>query len=327
MTDSHPFAALSPDVIMDAVESVGFRPDARIQELNSYENRVVQIGIEDSTPVIGKFYRAERWTDEQILEEHDFTLELAELELSVVPPLLIDDSTLHEHADFRFAVYPQQGGRAPAIDDVECLKIIARSIARIHACGSRQGFIDRPHFTITEFGHDARDFLLDEGFIPPGLLEAYSTVSAQLLDELETHFSRVSYHSIRLHGDCHMGNVLWRNEIPHFVDFDDARNGPAVQDLWMLLSGDREMMSIQLDAILRAYTGFCEFDYATIPLIEPLRALRMLYHTAWIARRWHDPAFPRAFPFFAAERYWSDHILELREQTAMLYEPPLAVSF
>lgn len=326
-TDNHPFTKLSPDMVMDAVESTGYRCDFRILELNSYENRVYQIGIEDDEPVIGKFYRPDRWTDEQIVEEHEFTLELAEQEISVVAPLpLTDGKTLLYHEGFRFTLYPRRGGRAPNVDDLSCLEILGRHIGHIHSVGGRQPFRHRPEFSIDDYCASARQYLLENDFIPETLIPAYESVSEGLITDLRRVFETVSFkRNIRLHGDCHMGNVLWRYDLPHFVDFDDARTGPPIQDLWMMLSGEREAQQQQLAKILDGYREFCDFDYSQLRLIEPLRTLRMMHHSAWIARRWTDPAFPRAFPFFNTERYWSEHILELREQWSKLDEPALAV--
>jgi len=321
---SHPFTNLTPDVVMDAVESVGYRCDARILQLNSYENRVYQIGIEDGEPVIGKFYRPDRWTDKQILEEHTFTQELFDSEVSAVAPLVIaNESTLAEFANFRFALYPRRGGRAPALDSLDNLEILGRHVARIHAIGGEQTFELRPNISVQDYGHASRSFLIENDFIPAELRPAYDSVTEFLLKELGDIFDSTPYMSIRLHGDCHMGNVLWRDEMPHFVDFDDARNGPAIQDLWMMLSGEREDQQQQVMRIIRGYRDFCHFNPAQLRLIEPLRTLRMMYHAAWIARRWDDPAFPMAFTFFNTERYWSEHILELREQWSKLSEPTL----
>ena len=321
---SHPFTNLTPDVVMDAVESVGYRCDARILQLNSYENRVYQIGIEDGEPVIGQFYRPDRWTDKQILEEHTFTQELFDNEVSAVAPLVIaNESTLAEFANFRFALYPRRGGRAPALDSLDNLEILGRHVARIHAIGGEQTFELRPNISVQDYGHASRSFLIENDFIPAELRPAYDSVTEFLLKELDDIFESTPYMSIRLHGDCHMGNVLWRDEMPHFVDFDDARNGPAIQDLWMMLSGEREDQQQQVMRIIRGYRDFCHFNPAQLRLIEPLRTLRMMYHAAWIARRWDDPAFPMAFTFFNTERYWSEHILELREQWSKLSEPTL----
>ncbi|MFT7131651.1 MAG: Ser/Thr protein kinase RdoA (MazF antagonist) [Cyclobacteriaceae bacterium] len=321
---THPFSTLTPDLVMDAVESVGYRCDARILQLNSYENRVYQIGIDDGQPLIGKFYRPGRWSDEQILEDHAFSQELHDNEISAVPPLVIkDDTTLTEFSGFRFALYPRRGGRAPELDRLDNLEILGRHIARIHAVGGDQPFETRPGISVQDYGHNARTYLIENNFIPLELQPAYNSVTEYVLGELDEIFAATTYMSTRLHGDCHMGNVLWRDDMPHFVDFDDARNGPAIQDLWMLLSGDRETQQQQIIRIMEGYRAFCHFNPAQLRLIEPLRTLRMMYHAAWLARRWDDPAFPRAFPFFNTERYWSEHILELREQWAKLSEPSL----
>ncbi len=318
------FAALSPDRVMDATESVGYRCDARNLELNSFENRVYQIGIEDADPVIGKFYRPNRWSDEQIIEEHKFTQHLAAADVSVVAPIEINDRTLFHFAGYRFALYPRRGGRAPNLDDLDNLEILGRHIGKIHAAAGDFEFKYRPAVSVETYAVYARSYLLENHFIPHELLPAYTTVSENLIELLFDRFADASQvRHIPLHGDCHMGNVLWRDNMPHFVDFDDARSGPPIQDLWMMLSGEREEQTVQLDAILDGYQTFADFDTSQIQLIEPLRTLRLMHHAAWLAKRWDDPAFPRAFPFFNSTRYWSDHVLELREQTAKLQEPPL----
>ena len=321
----HYYSTLSPDMVMDAIESLGFHCDARILELNSYENRVFQIGVEDASPVIGKFYRNNRWDDATIIEEHEFTQELCDEELSVVPPMIVNGATLHQFGKFRFSLYERRGGRAPALDNLDSLEVLGRAIGRIHSVSGRKPFQHRPELDVASYGHASRTFLLENNWITPDLLPAYESVSAELLTNIDRIFGEIEYTSIRLHGDCHPGNVLVREDIPHFVDFDDARSGPAIQDLWMLLSGDREYQQQQLLRILDGYFDFCEFNPAELRLSECLRALRLMYHAAWIARRWDDPAFPRAFPFFDSGRYWSDHILELREQWAKLDEPPLTI--
>lgn len=332
MTQSpaHPYEALSPDLVLDAVESCGYLSDARVLALNSYENRVYQVGIEDASPLIAKFYRPQRWSDAQILEEHTFTQALHELEISVVPPIAdADGDTLrtfaHQGNPFRFALYPRQGGHAPNLDDYDQLLSLGRVLGRIHALGRARPFIERPSLDVQSFARDSYSFLLEHDFIPPSLRESYRSLGADLIRRLEDRFAQTHFTPIRLHGDCHPGNILWRGDAPHFVDFDDARNGPAVQDLWMLLSGEREQQSLQLAEILDGYREFCDFDLAELNLIEALRTLRIMHYSAWLARRWDDPAFPRHFPWFNTERYWGEHILELREQLAALYEPPLAV--
>tara|TARA_E500000331_G_scaffold8337_1_gene7965 strand:- start:19920 stop:20930 length:1011 start_codon:yes stop_codon:yes gene_type:complete len=326
-TDSaaHPFTRLTPDLVMDATESTGFRCDARILQLNSYENRVYQIGIEDSDPVIGKFYRPDRWTDAQILEEHTFTQLLTDSDISAIPPLEINGTTLHHFEGFRFSLSPRRGGRAPAVDDLNTLGILGSHIGRIHAVAGEGGFEHRTQFSVQEFGLDARDAVMNAGYVPSELMPAFESLYEGILSDLTTLFDRVHVNILRLHGDCHMGNVLWRDDLPHFVDFDDARSGPAIQDLWMMLSGEREQQQIQMMHILRGYRQFNHFNLAELQLIEGLRALRMIHHVAWIARRWDDPAFPRAFPFFDSERFWSEHLLSLKEQWARLSEPAIEI--
>jgi Ser/Thr protein kinase RdoA (MazF antagonist) len=323
---SHPYEQLTPDLVLDAIESTGLLSDARILALNSYENRVYQVGIEGSGPVIAKFYRPGRWSDEQIIEEHTFTQALQELEISVVPPSADDQGkTLREFQGFRFALYPRQGGHAPNLDDFDALLSLGRTLGRMHALGEARAFEHRPALDIQTFGRDSYDFLLVNDFIPASLREPYRTLGADLLAGCETIFARVDYRPIRLHGDCHPGNILWRDDVPHFVDFDDARMGPAIQDLWMLLSGEREQQTLQMSEVLEGYREFHDFDLAELQLIEALRSLRIMHYSAWLARRWTDPAFPRHFPWFNTERYWGEHILELREQLAALNEPPLVI--
>ena len=319
-----PYASLTPDTILDALESVGLRGDGRLLALNSYENRVYLVNLEDAPPVVAKFYRPLRWTDAQILEEHAFVAELAEREIPAVPPMVRENGTLHRFKGFRFAVYPKCGGRTPELDDPATLEWMGRFIGRLHAIGAITPFVERPTLDIATFGDEPRAFLLAHNFVPPDLLEAYRTVSEMALAGVRHSFSRAGdARSLRLHGDCHAGNVLWTPDGPHFVDFDDARMGPAVQDLWMLLSGDRAAMTRQLSDVLAGYEDFHDFDPRELHLIEALRTLRLIHYAAWIARRWDDPAFPAAFPWFNTPRYWQDRILELREQIAAMDEPPL----
>ncbi|MCE1225735.1 MAG: serine/threonine protein kinase [Geobacteraceae bacterium] len=323
-THTHPFQQLTPDFIMDAVESQGFRCDCRNLTLNSYENRVYQVGIEDRKPLIAKFYRPNRWTDRQIVEEHDLSLELAGHELPVVAPWRTSagESLFHYH-NFRFALYPQQGGHAPEFDNLDNLLILGRMLGRMHRIGAVRPFQHRPLLDSAGFGH-ASVALISQKFIPSEYRESYGVLTAQLLEKIEQALldaGQVRF--IRTHGDCHSGNILWRDNAPHFVDFDDSRMAPAVQDLWMMLSGDRPRKLVQLDALLEGYQEFNSFDPAELRLIEPLRTLRMLHYSAWLASRWDDPAFPIAFPWFNSMHYWGEHILELREQLAALDEPPL----
>ena len=320
-----PFSILTPDVVLNALDSVGLRSDGRLLALNSYENRVYQLGMEEGPPLVAKFYRPERWSDDAILEEHGFTQELAEREIPVVPALsLAGAGTLHQYEGFRFAVFPKQGGRAPELEDSNTLEWMGRFLGRIHAVGALQPFRHRPVLDIASFGTEPRDYLLANGFIPPDLDEAWRSVVALALEGVQRCFERAgNVRMLRLHGDCHAGNVLWTDNGPHFVDFDDARMGPAVQDLWMMLSGERTDMTRQMADLLAGYEDFQEFDPRELHLIEALRTLRLIHYSAWLARRWDDPAFPAAFPWFNSQRYWQDRILELREQLALMDEGPL----
>jgi Ser/Thr protein kinase RdoA (MazF antagonist) len=326
-----PYAGLTPDVVLDALESIGLRVDGRLLALNSYENRVYQASLEEAgaagaSHVVAKFYRPARWSDAQILEEHDFARELAGREVPVVAPLAPTGATLHRYRDFRFAVFPRRGGRPPELEDPKVLEWIGRFLGRIHAVGASRAFAHRPALDSRTFGAEPRQWLLASGFLPDDLREAWETSSAQALEAVERCYARVGdARPIRLHGDCHVGNILWTEDGPHFVDLDDARAGPAVQDLWMLLSGERSAALQGLKALLDGYRQFHDFDPRELQLVEALRTLRLLHYSAWIARRWDDPAFPAAFPWFNTQRYWQDRILELREQTAAMEEEPLWV--
>jgi Ser/Thr protein kinase RdoA (MazF antagonist) len=327
--DPHPYSRLTPDLILNALESLGPRCDGRLLALNSYENRVYQVGIEDSQPVVAKFYRPARWSDEQILEEHGFALELAAAEIPLVAPLEFANRTLHEFDGFRFAVSPRRGGRAPELDDPEVLEWLGRFIGRIHAVGATKSFVHRPRLDIASFGDEPREYLLSSGLIAQDMRAPWTQASQLALEGVRHAFERagdVAY--IRTHGDCHASNVLWTpssgNTVggPHFVDLDDSRMAPAVQDFWMLVSGDRHAIGQQLGKLLKGYEDFMEFDDNELHLFEALRTLRLLHYCAWLARRWDDPAFPLAFPWFNTQRYWQDRVLELREQVAALQEPP-----
>jgi len=327
---AHPYQRLTPDCVIDAVESTGRRSDARILALNSYENRVYQVGIEDGEPVIAKFYRPDRWTAEQIIEEHQFTQRLFELDIPAVPPLILSaDSehlTLSQFDGFYFALYPRQGGRAPALDNLDHLHQLGQFIGRIHALGASYDFRHRCALRVDHFGDSSVAYLLENDFIPADLRPAYQSIAEQVLAEVAQNSPQApQYTAISLHGDCHPGNVLWRDDRPHFVDFDDAMTGPAVQDLWMLLSGDTAQRQRQLLEIVEGYEAFHPFHLAELQLIEPLRALRVLHYSAWLARRWRDPAFPTSFPWFNTPRYWSEHILELKELLSSLRSPPLSL--
>jgi len=323
----HPFSLLDPDCILDALQSAGWLGDGRLLALNSYENRVYQVWLDDGSAVVAKFYRPARWRDAQILEEHRFTEELAALEIPVVAPLVAAGTTLHAHGGYRFAVYPRRGGRPPELDDPQTLRRLGRFIGRIHAVGAVSPFAERPALDIEALGREPRDWLLAHAALPEDLLPAWRASVDQCLDAVAAAFERVgALRRLRLHGDCHPGNVLWTDDGPHFVDFDDARSGPAVQDLWMLLSGSPDEMAGQMALLLEGYRQFMDFERAELQLIEPLRTLRLIHYSAWIARRWNDPAFPAAFPWFGTPRYWQDRILELREQLASMSEPPLNVA-
>ena len=323
-----PFSTLTPDSLLDAVEGIGLRPDGRLLALNSYENRVYQVYMEEGAPRVVKFYRAGRWSDAAILEEHAFSTELAAAELPVVAPLSIDGWTLHHHGDLRFAVFPRQGGRAPEFDRSETREWMGRFIGRIHAIGETRAFSERGEINLHSFGEEPRDYLHHGRFLPPDLAAVYFGVVAQALDGVRRCYDRAGdVARLRLHGDCHVGNVLWVEEGkghgPWFFDFDDSRMGPAAQDLWMLLSGPREEQSRQLADVLAGYEDFHDFDTRELHLVEALRTLRLIHYAGWLARRWDDPAFPSAFPWFNTTRYWEERILELREQIALMQEPPL----
>ena len=315
---SHPYETLSPDLILDAVESVGLSVTGGLFNLNSYENRVIQIAIDEEPPVIAKFYRPGRWTDAAILEEHQFSLALANEEIPVIAPMLIKDKTLFEYDDFRFALFKRSGGRWPELDNMDNLKWIGRFLARIHQIGCSQKFRDRPEINPQTFGVEPSKWLLGSGCLPGHLEQRYQQLTETLLTAIADRYSSISPYILRLHGDCHPGNILWTDDGPHFVDMDDCRNGPAIQDIWMLLSGDPEEMRPQLEAILEGYEMFRYFEPQEINLIEPLRTLRLIHYAAWLAKRWDDPAFPAAFTWFGTNAYWEEHLRMLEDQLNLI---------
>ena len=352
-THSHPYQALTPDVVMDALASVGLYGDGRQMALSSYENRVYQAHLEDGAVVVAKFYRPQRWTVAQILEEHAFSQELIDAEIPVVGPLSLNGSTLNHFAGFAFSVSPWRGGRQPELDDSEVLEWIGRFLARSHTVGAAQAFLHRPALDLASFGVASREWLLANDKVPLDVQSTWEKVSQKAIDLIATHaclkrakgskdlikpndddFPQDSgIRLIRLHGDCHPGNILWTPleapasslPGPHFVDLDDARSGPAVQDLWMLLSGDRQQRSRQLGMLVDGYEQFRDFDRRELALIEPLRTLRLIHYSAWLARRWSDPTFPINFPWFGSSDYWQGQVQMLQEQIEAMQEEPLVV--
>lgn len=323
MPNPHPYDRLTPELVIDAVESTGRLTDLRIFPLNSYENRVYQVGMDKGEPVIVKFYRPERWSEAQILEEHKFSYELFDAEIPVVPPLKNEqEKTLLNYDGYQFSVYQRKGGHAPELDNLDNLLILGRLTGRIHAIGAQRDFQHRPTLDIKSFAEDSFQ-LISEHFIPCDLRTAYVSLCEDLIKTIKQQFAQTIVNPIRVHGDCHSGNILWRGESPHFVDLDDSRMAPAIQDLWMFMSGDRQNQTAQISELVEGYNEFFDFDPRQLHLIEALRTLRIIHYSAWLARRWDDPAFPHNFPWFNTARYWSDHILELREQFSMVNEPPL----
>lgn len=315
-----PYANLDPNLILDAIESIGFQCTSSLFALNSYENRVYQIGIEDNAPLIAKFYRPGRWTDDAILEEHHFALELGQHEIPIIAPLITNNKTLHHYQDFRFALFPRQSGRPLELDNVEHLEWMGRFIGRLHAVGACKPFQHRLRLDVQTYGQKSYQYLLENNFIPPTLKDDFCTIVESLLQNIQERFQfagAVDY--IRVHGDCHTGNVLWNDAGPHIVDLDDCLMAPAIQDIWMLLSGDNEeQVAAQIQRILRGYYEFHDFNSRELHLIEALRTLRMIQYAAWLARRWEDPAFPLNFPWFNTFSYWKELLEDLAEQQMLL---------
>ena len=317
------FQNLDPHQILDAIDAAGWQTDGRVSALNSYENRVYSIGLETGGFVIAKFYRPLRWSDETILEEHLFCDALVERDLPVIAPLKdTNGKSLHNWGPFRFSLYPRAGGRPPELDNPEQLAVIGRTIGRLHLAADTFPFAHRPFIDATRLGDDCADYLLDCEVLPADLAHIYESVIDDLLPEVHNALDSNGYQEISLHGDFHPGNILWGSDgTPHLLDFDDCATGPAMQDLWMFISGDRRYAQARLADLLDGYNEFRSFDEQEIALIEPLRTLRIIHYAAWIARRWEDPAFVQAFPFFATARFWDDHIQSLREQLVALDEP------
>lgn len=326
-----PFADLTPDKVLDTLQTFGVLGDGRLLQLNSYENRVFQVRLEEGGMAVAKFYRHGRWTTEQILEEHTFAHELAQAEVPVVPPFTLtcaDNSllagqppTLGCQGHIRVSVSPSRGGRGPELEDPAVLTWIGRFLARMHTVGAARPFVHRPTLGVEQYGRTAKQWLLDHDTLPPEIAPNWSQACDQVLDLAQQAFDRIDGLAVRrLHGDCHIGNILWTPDGPHFVDLDDACMGPAVQDFWMLLSGDPQQHQSQLYALLDGYESICDFDWRELKLIEALRALRMIHHSAWLAKRWHDPAFPPAFPWFGNHNYWQQQTDLLRQQIEVLQD-------
>ncbi len=337
---THAFETLTPDLVLDALETVGLRGDGRLTALSSYENRVYQVQLEDGSSVVAKFYRPARWSEAQILEEHAFAAELMAFEVPAIGPLLLNGATLHQFGGFAFSVSPRRGGRPPELDDGEVLEWIGRFLARIHTVGARKPFVARPALNVQTFAEEPMQWLLGHDMVPLDVQSAWTRGVEQAIAVIKTYDTlnaqakgQGDIRVLRLHGDCHPGNILWtpadaapdRGPGPHFVDLDDARTGPAVQDFWMLLSGDRQQRQRQLGALVDGYEQFREFDRAELALIEPLRTLRLIHYSAWLARRWTDPTFPANFPWFGSSDYWQGQVQMLEEQLEAMQEPPLIV--
>ena len=318
---------LTPDAVLDAIESTGIQLDGSMLTMNSYENRVYRVRDVDGKPLVAKFYRPNRWSDQQIAEEHDFSQQLSDAEIPVVAPLKITlGQSLLYWESYRFSLFECHGGRAPELDDENHLLWLGRYMARIHNVGEITSFKERPTINCETFGHQCLSFLMQGSHIPSSIQLAYETIALQVLEASQKLFDELSgIQTFRIHCDCHPGNILWTDEGPHIVDLDDSRNGPAIQDMWMLLGGDSQTMNERLDVLLEGYEEFREFDQQELRLIEPLRTLRMIHYSAWLSRRWADPSFQHHFPWFAETKYWEEQILGLKEQLAALNDPPIRI--
>lgn len=334
-TERHPFETLMPEIVLDALEGLGLACDGRLQALSSYENRVYQVHLEDGQIVVAKFYRPGRWSEAQILEEYAFAAELQAAEVPVVAPRVLHTRTLHRHGGFLFSVSPRRGGRAPELDDADVLEWIGRFLARLHVVGAARPFVQRPALDLQAFGRESMDWLLTHEMIPLDVQSTWQRRCEEALAAVAAYpvltGGAADIRRLRLHGDCHAGNILWTpvdvpaaaGPGPHFVDLDDARTGPAVQDLWMLLSGERAQRTFQLSCLLDGYEQMREFDRRELALIEPLRTLRLIHYSAWLARRWDDPTFPINFPWFGSSDYWKGQVQMLEDQLEAMAEEPL----
>jgi Ser/Thr protein kinase RdoA (MazF antagonist) len=336
----HAYETLTPDLVLDALDSVGLRGDGRLTALSSYENRVYQAVLDDGSSVVAKFYRPERWSEAQIREEHCFAAQLMAEEVPAIGPMVLNGDTLHHFGGFAFSVSPRRGGRPPELDDGEVLEWIGRFLARIHTVGAREAFVHRPALTVEGFALEPMQWLLEHQQIPLDVQSAWTARMESTLQALKRYpalqaqtAANSGIRLLRLHGDCHPGNILWTptdaaasaGPGPHFVDLDDARTGPAVQDFWMLLSGDRSQRTRQLGALVDGYEQLREFDRAELALIEPLRTLRLVHYSAWLARRWDDPSFQANFSWFGSSDYWQGQVQMLEEQLEAMEEDPLVV--
>lgn len=322
------FFELTPDRVLAAVEASGLRCTGRCSALNSFENRVYEVELDTDEPPrnpiarrrVAKFYRPGRWTREQILEEHEFLAELVEAEIPAIAPLAFaDGQTLHETAGIFYSVFPKVGGRAPDEFTQDQLRRVGRLLGRIHNVGAAHPARHRIQLTPETYGRANLEYLLSHGFVPPEYRSRYERAVTGILRVIDPWFREIAPEAvIRVHGDCHPGNLLWNEQGPFFLDFDDMVRAPAAQDIWLLVPG-RDTESLRdRDALLEGYEEMRHFDRAMLRLIEPLRALRFIHYTAWIARRWQDPAFPLAFPEFGSHQYWASETDDLEQQMRII---------
>jgi Ser/Thr protein kinase RdoA (MazF antagonist) len=314
---------LTPDAITDALAGMGFYVDSGLMALNSYENRVYRFKNEEEGNLVAKFYRPGRWSREQIEEEHAFVAALAADGVRVVQPLQREQQSLFEYKGILFAVWPAIAARQLEADNLEQLEALGEQLAKLHLRGEREPLGHRSRMDPAVELPLARDLLERHGQIPAALRQPFFSLLERLLEEVCRRYRPAT--DIALHGDCHGGNLLWQGG-PWLLDFDDCRRGPAVQDIWMMLSGSRQEQLVQLDSLLAGYEMVREFDNPELALIEPLRSMRIINYMAWLASRWSDPAFPVNFPWFNTEGYWQQQIAVLREQLEALAAPPLSLT-